>query len=325
MLATNTPQLLSTNTDVTEGDIEQALVRGIEQYFSVCEARIPTFIDKHFHYPGAITTNRMALGWDLLRAPANLIWAPIYALSYLAKLLTYKITGRSWLYGLFGKIPAGFTTQIQQYISSKIMSDLLSQNEMDGLLEDYIVTSLQKTYKNHQYSQENMEQFRALMKPVVKEALSQYQITRTASADITNSLSCAVLGAFAFQKFTPGGIGMAFILAPVLAKTMAVQHFILGETLGGVYYNWFPPEPTFSMIFGMTLVVMLLLSIIAALSGIITDPFQAAVGLHRRRLRKMLKHLKKDVLNKTCGSFQPKDQFFARVLDVFDMMKSGLT
>jgi hypothetical protein len=62
----------------------------------------------------------------------------------------------------------------------------------------------------------------------------------------------------------------------------------------------------------------------AAFSGVIFDPAQAAVGLHRRRLYKLLDHLQRDVTLSTQSSFRPKDRFVARILDMFDMIKSGL-
>ena len=61
---------------LSEVAIERAIQAGIARYFADCRARVPAFIDRHFHYPGAIATNRMALGWDMLRAPINLLWAP---------------------------------------------------------------------------------------------------------------------------------------------------------------------------------------------------------------------------------------------------------
>jgi hypothetical protein len=62
----------------------------------------------------------------------------------------------------------------------------------------------------------------------------------------------------------------------------------------------------------------------AAFSGVIFDPVQAAVGLHRRRLHKLMDHLQRDVTISSQSSFRPKDQFVARILDMFDMIKSGL-
>ena len=52
--------------------IEAAIQRGVDSYFAQCHARIPSFIRQHFGWPGAIATNKVAWGWDLLRAPLNL-------------------------------------------------------------------------------------------------------------------------------------------------------------------------------------------------------------------------------------------------------------
>lgn len=310
--------------NVSELEIEQAIRSGIERYFEDCRARIPAFIDRHFHYPGALATNRKALGWDMLRAPLNLLWAPVYALASLIKLLTRKRTRLKWLHNLADRVPAGFTTRVQQHISDLILVDLLNNRQEDSLLERYLVEALEAVYARHNSEPIDHQRFTQLIEPLVDEALSQYRVTRTASADITNSISCTVLGAFAFQKFTPGGIGLGVVLASMLAKTLAARDFILGETIGGWYYSLFPPEPSLATTASVMAAVLVCLSAFAALSGIIFDPVQSAIGLHRRRLRKLLDHLQRDVLLSTESSFRPKDQFVARVLDTFDMIRSGL-
>lgn len=309
---------------VSEVEIEQAIQAGIERYFDDCRARIPAFIDRHFHYPGAFDTNRKAFGWDMLRAPLNLLWAPVYALASLVRLLTRNRTGLRWLHNLADRVPAGFTTRVQQHISDRILEDLLNNDQEDSLLERYLVEALETVYARHTSEPVDHQRFSRLIEPLVDEALSQYRVTRTASADITNSISCTVLGAFAFQKFTPGGIGLGVVLASMLAKTLAARDFILGETIGEWYYSVFPPEPSLTMTATVMFAVLAALSAFAALSGVIFDPVQAAVGLHRRRLRKLLDHLQKDVTLSTQNSFRPKDQFVARVLDTFDMIRSGL-
>lgn len=309
---------------VSEVEIEQAIGAGIERYFDDCRARIPAFIDRHFHYPGAIATNRKALGWDMLRAPLNLLWAPVYALASLVRILTRKRTGLGWLHDLADRVPAGFTTRVQQHISHLILVDLLNDGQEKSLLESYLVEALEAVYARHTFEPIDHRRFSKLIEPLVDEALSQYRVTRTASADITNSITCTVLGAFAFQKFTPGGIGLGVVLASVLAKTLAARDFILGETIGEWYYSVFPPEPSLATTASVMVAVMAALAAFAALSGVIFDPVQAAVGLHRRRLRKLLDHLQMDVSLSTQSSFRPKDQFVARILDTFDMIRSGL-
>ena len=308
---------------VSEAEINQAIRSGIERYFDDCRARVPAFIDRHFHYPGAVATNRMALGWDMLRAPLNLLWAPVYALACLLKILVPKRTGLMWLHGLANRVPAGFTTRVQQHISHLILVDLLNNTQEGPLLESYLIEALEAVYERHTCAPVDHQRFSRLIEPLVADALSQYRVTRTASADITNSISCTVLGAFAFQKFTPGGIGLGVVLASMLAKTLAARDFILGETIGGWYYSVFPPEPSLATTASVMVAVMAALAAFAALSGVIFDPVQAAVGLHRRRLLKLLDHLQRDVSLSTKSSFRPKDQFVARILDTFDMIRTG--
>lgn len=318
------PIATSPEHNVSEVEIEQAIRSGIERYFDDCRARVPAFIDRHFHYPGAMATNRMALGWDMLRAPINLLWAPVYALVCLVKILVPKRTGLMWLHGLANRVPAGFTTRVQQHISHLILADLLNNGQKDSRLEGYLIEAMKAAYERHTCKPVEHQRFSTLIEPLVADALSQYRMTRTASADITNSISCTVLGAFAFQKFTPGGIGLGVVLASMLAETLAAQDFILGGTLGSWYYSWFPPEPSLATTASVMIAVMGSLAAFAAFSGVIFDPVQAAVGLHRRRLHKLMDHLQRDVTISSQSSFRPKDQFVARILDMFDMIKSGL-
>jgi uncharacterized protein DUF6635 len=309
---------------VSEAQVEQAIRSAVERYFDDCRARIPAFIDRHFHYPGAISTNRMALGWDMLRAPFNLLWAPVYALACVLKMLIPKSSGLRWLHRLANRVPAGLTTRVQQHISHLILVELLNNGQEKPLLERYLLEELEAVYQRYNCEPVNHKQFKELIGPLVADTLSQYRVTRTASADISNSITCTVLGAFAFQKFTPGGIGLGVVLASMLAKTLAARDFILGETIGGWYYSVFPPEPSLATTAGVMLAVMAALAAFAALSGMIFDPIQAAVGLHRRRLHKLLDHLQRDITLHTQSSFRPKDQFVARILDTFDMIRSSL-
>lgn len=308
---------------ISEAEIEHAVREGIRRYFDDCRARVPTFIDRHFHYPGAITTNRRALGWDMLRAPINLLWAPIYALACLTKILLPRRTGLIWLHSLADRVPAGFTTRVQHHISQLILVELLNNGQESPLLERYLVEALEAVYDRHNCESIDHQKFSELVHPLIADTLSQYRVTRTAAADITNSIGCTVLGAFAFQKFTPGGIGLGVVLASMVAKTLAARDFILGETIGGWYYSVFPPEPSLATTASVMVTVMAALAAFAALSGVIFDPVQAAIGLHRRRLHKLLDHLQQDVTLSTQNSFRPKDQFVARILDTFDMVRSG--
>lgn len=314
----------SPEKSISDEEIEQAIHAGIARYFDDCRARVPAFIDRHFHYPGAFATNRKALGWDMLRAPVNLLWAPIYALACLINLLVPERTGLKWLHAVARRVPAGLTTRVQKHISELILTDLLNNSQDGKLLESYLVDALEEVYERHNREPVDHQQFSRMIEPLISDTLNQYRITRTASADITSNLSITVLGAFAFQKFTPGGIGLGVVLASMLAKTLAARDFILGERIGNWYYTLFPPEPSLATTAGVMLAVMVVIAAFAALSGVIFDPIQSAIGLHRRRLHKLLDHLQRDVNLSTRSSFRPKDQFVARILDMFDTLRAGL-
>lgn len=304
--------------------IQAAVVSGIRRYFNRCRGRVPGFIEQHFSYPAALKTNRVAFGFDVLRAPVNLFWAPLFALVSMIRFCVGRSPRLGWLYRLLGRFPAGFTTRVQTHIGELVLHDLLQHGQSKMSLSWFIAEELRGVYQQQEMSSANSVNFHARMEPIVEEALTQYRITRTASADITNTLSCTVLGAFAFQKFTPGGIGIALILATIVSTKLAASDFFLGETLGNLYYSVFPPSPSIGVMMLTIAGVLSLLSACAALSGVISDPFQAATGLHRYRLNKMLSHMERDMLRKSSNSFRPKDQYVARIMECFDLIRAGL-
>lgn len=304
--------------------IEAAIARGAQKYFTACRARLPIFIQQHFGFPGALRTNRAAFGWDLLRAPLNLMWAPFYALVCLAKFFALRSAHSHPVFKWLNKMPAGLTTQVQRDISILLERDLLALNNAKCSLEQCIVQALKDTIQDQGIRLEQYENANSDLQTIVREALAQYRVTRTATADISNSLSCVLLGAFAFKKFTPGGIGIAMVLASMWAQERAIRHFMFGALPGKIYYTWFPPEPSYALIALFTGAIMLIMASIAALAGFIADPVQALTGIHARRLRNMLNHIERDFSSQNIGGYRPKEQFVARMMDLFDILKSSL-
>jgi len=304
-------------------DINRAIRTGAGNYFAHCRQRVPGFVRCHFRYPGAWQTNRVALGWDIVRAPLNLFWAPMFALLCLVRFGLRK-AGYVSLSQKLANIPDGLTTQVQKHLATRVYSELLALDERGNELEKQLGLALQELYNTSHFNPSERAQFCAHITPIVHEALMQYRITRTASSDITNTLASTLIGAFAFNKFTPGGIGVGLVLAGLMAKYVAVKTFLLGDTLGTLYYSAFPPQPDASLTAGSLVVVMVILSAFASFSGLITDPVQAHLKIHQRRLNRLIDHLEQDFMEKTSNSFRPKDQYIARILDLFDVIKSHL-
>ncbi|WP_075187276.1 DUF6635 family protein [Teredinibacter haidensis] len=304
-------------------ELNSVITEATRHYFESCRARIPGFIHRHFQYPGAWHTNRVALGLDIVRAPLNLFWAPVYALISFIKYLLHR-KGYLSLASLLGKVPDGATTQVQKHLAKLIYSDLLQLDCEQSSLEVHIAAALEERYNESHPSINQQKIFAQRIGPLVHQALLQYRITRTASSDITNSIASTLVGAFAFHKFTPGGIGIGLILAAIIAKATAVNEFFLGRNIGYFYYALLPPEPSLELKAWSLLAVLAVLSAFASFSGLITDPLQSVTRLHHQRLHKMINHLEKDFLEEANNSFRPKDQYVARILDMFDVIKPHL-
>jgi hypothetical protein len=260
------------------------------RYFERCRRRVPAFTRRHFRYPGAWRTNRRALGGDLLRAPPNLFWAPFYVTALLAALLARR-AGLARAGRLLERVPAGLPTRVQRYVHARIERELLGLNR--GRRPDDVAA-------------------------LTGEALLRYGTTRTAGADITNSVASTVFGAVALKQFTPGGIAIGLVLAAWLARRQAADTFLLGDTLGRWYYDVFPPEPSLALQLAGIAAVLACLAVLASLSGLFLDPLQARLGLHQYRLRRMLEHLEQDVAARQGSSFRPRDPYLARLLEVID-------
>ena len=65
------------------------------------------------------------------------------------------------------------------------------------------------------------------------------------------------------------------------------------------------------------------MAIITSFTGIITDPIQAKLGLHQKRLNKFVNSLEKELKGIGDSKFEIKDQYLARVFDILDMVKTA--
>src|SRR5215472_9951610 len=59
--------------------LRQAVADGVARYFATRRARVQPFVDRHFSLLGSAAIHRAALGWDILRAPANILLAGPHA------------------------------------------------------------------------------------------------------------------------------------------------------------------------------------------------------------------------------------------------------
>jgi hypothetical protein len=300
----------------TEEHINDAYQHALENYFEQCRSRVPQFVKNHFRYPGAFRTNHRALGWDLLRSPLNLFWAPLYLCLMLFAYLIGKL-GLTAVSQALSTIPGGFTTNVQSYVAERVQTELLQLESIEGTT----VTSMAKELAGENGDTDSsQEQLPAL----IEQALEEYAITRTATADITNALTSSLIGALAWNKFALGAFAIGFMVAAEISHYLAVQSFIFGESLGALYYSVFPAEPSTQVRFLGVMSALMLMAVFAALSGFISDPIQSWLGLHQRRLLRMINSLEQDVLQTSNSRYKPKDQYLARLADSIDALRTPL-
>ncbi|WP_455212417.1 DUF6635 family protein [Kaarinaea lacus] len=310
--------------------ISRAVIQGARDYFAARRQRVAPFVEKHYSLKGALLINRKAIGKDLLRAPANLLWAMPYLGIQASSFVLRKARLQSlsdWL----TKTPPGFRTRVQQEIEwlvrtelfelpfeqgdrhfdhDALLSAILAQPELSELLVGYL--------EKINYLRDKPDFLNQLT-----QHLSAYTNTRSAAADLASGVLSLSAGAVAFKQLTPGAISTGSALAAAIAQQSAISHFVFGSTLGSIYYSVFPAAASIGLLAATTGGVLAALGVLSAFSGIVTDPLQKQFGMHERRLYKLIDALEAQFLEDSSKRFYPKDHYVARVFDLFDMLKTA--
>lgn len=301
------------NSSSTESNAADQLAWAIDAYCGDCLARVTPFVSQHLSGRRAWRLNAHVFGFDLIRIPLNIAWAPFWLLLQLLGLL-FRGLGFKRLAAALAALPAGMQTRVQKRLSALIEQQLLGVNEgqHDPLLV-YMSSAAGVTESQWQAALEHNAVYWQ------SRRFSERMFgARTAIAELSSGLGMALLGALAFKKFTPGAIGGGAVLAGWWVSTQAVDNFWLGDTLGGVWYGWFPPDVSITERLLATGVLVVLLALVASLSGFITDPLQSLLGFHQRRLRRLIEKLRIELKQQLLGNAQTQEQYLARLADVVD-------
>jgi len=318
-------------SDELIADTVHAAVReSSARYIATRRERIKPFTQKHFSFRGSARLNRRALGMDLLRTPANAVWAIPYLLSRSGAAVVRKLGFRRTA-NCFGKVPPGFKTDVEREVEWLLYSEFLEipfeQGERrctrDALFEEIlnhpaiVGLLLPELVRLDELLQ------RQRLKEKLEEHLRTYTASRTAAADLSGSLLSLAAGAAAFSKLTPGSVAMGSTAAAALAQQLAVANFALGPTLGSLYYGVFPATVSAGLLAATTGGLMLAVGVLAALAGIVTDPVQQALGLHERKLAKLVDALEAALQGEAGGELKLHDAYVARVFDLWDLLQTA--
>lgn len=310
--------------------IVEAVRLGTTAYIESRRQRITPFIDRHFSFSGAWRLNKKAIGWDMLRAPANMLWMPVYFVGHVVVGNATQRLGWKGAAEQLARWPAGLRTDVEREVEWLLYSEFLELPFADNgrsctqnawllavLAQPAFVDVLEETVRPAAEHIDDPEFRRQL-----EAKLATYIDNRKDVAEIATTLLAVAAGLAAFKQLNVGAIGLGQVLATTLAYQIAVSNFFLGSTLGGVFYTLFPSAAAAStgLIVGVTGGVAALVGTIAAFAGIITDPAQRALGLHHKKLDSMVTALEKQLTDADDHTYGYKDGLITRLLDVLDML-----
>lgn len=252
-------------------------------------AEIRAFVRATFGLPGSLRLHRFAFGADLLRAPANVMLAPVLLIirltGLLARVLRFPGTA-DWL----SQRKVLLRTNVAEQVATRVLAFIAELNAKG------IGVSVSDSVLEHE--------------------VADYIGVRSAVGEITTTILVLIAGFVVFQTATPGLISLTGPVAEMRAHTLAVEGFPLGQGLGRMYYGVFSTDIGFWHVVATGIVLAMLASVVTTFAGIIADPLQVMTGTHRRRLTRLLNRLE---VGPGRGSGLAREHITARLADLADM------
>jgi hypothetical protein len=311
---------------VLNAELAADIVRAAaHRYGAERRTRLGPYVDRTFSLLGALKVHRAAFGWDLLRAPANLALAG----PQLASRITASLAKRIGLKGAASWLdahPAQFRTDVIDEIEYRLFADLLElpyQRNGRSVLRDAFAEECLRDPRLQSLLEEALRPFAGRLddpglRAWLDQALITYGSARVSAADFVNGLLSAGAGGLAFHKLTPGALSLGPAAAQALVQHAAIAAFPLGATMGGAWYSVFPATVPLAVTVATTGGVAAGLAALSAFAGVLADPVQRWLGLHRRRLERLIDGLERALAGEDPKDFTVRDHYVARLLDLAD-------
>lgn len=252
-------------------------------------AAVDAFACETFGLKGTLGLHRYAVGADLLRAPANVVLAPVFLIIRLAALLVRAM-------------------RFQRFSVWLMQRDILLETRVSKLVTARVaafITTLDRGGLGV-----------AAPDAEIIRQVKGYASARNAIAEITTTIIILTAGYAVFQSATPGILSLAGPVAEMRAHAQAIEQFPLGQGLGRMYYGVFASDLSIWQLVATGFVLAVTASILTAFAGIVADPIQVLTGTHQRRLLRLLDRLDHDVRP---GSGIAREQIAARLADISDI------
>ncbi|HVJ54653.1 MAG TPA: DUF6635 family protein [Aliidongia sp.] len=299
-----------------------AVNAALGRYIEARRRRIRPFIDRHFSLRGSLRLHRRAIGWDMLKAPANLALGLPHAALQLtgagisslgARRLGARLRRRSLL------LDTAVGREIERLVQTELLELPWNGKGRDALAEEIVndptIGAALTRLLAPAGERIGDEAFRARL----ADDLARYVASRPAASELAVALISVGTGALAFERLTPGAMTLGPILAGTLAQNAAVASFPLGPTLGSLWYGMFPASVPLALTAGVTGGLMAGTAVLAAFAGVAADPLQRRLGLHERRLRRLIDALERSLAEPDGPGLALRDHYVARLADLLDV------
>lgn len=282
---------------------------------------------RHFTWPGTLYLHGAALGLDVFRAPINVLLSPILVLARIAawicgKLRFVRLAG--WLLDRRLLLRTAVSARVEAAIFNELLNVPLPADNADpdrATMSRAILAA--PRFRGMVRSRGTVAEAQSAAERILG-AVGDYTDVRSSIAEFTTALVTLVIGAITFHAITPGMMSMAPGLAGVISLSNAVADFPLGAALGGLWYSVFPRGPSPGLVAATVAGLMLVGSLVAAFAGVIADPVQVWLGIHRRRLMRLLDTLDAETEGTRYKPFASQEHFLARIFDLWDAALSLL-
>ena len=309
-----------------DGDTQARLIvdEAAARYCAARRAKIDDFVDRTFSLSGTLKLHRRALGWDLVRSPANLaLSGPHLAARVSAGLARHAglTPAADWLDSRRYFLQTDVARELEWRLFTELLELPIQQSERvsdrDALAAEILRDPrIASGSEDAPQSPAEQEAFRAWL----AGAASTYEGTRVSAADLATAAVSAGVGALAFKKLTPGMLSLGPATAQVLVQHAAIAGFPLGTGAGALWYGAFPAAAPAAFSIGLTGGLLAAGAVIGAFSGVVSDPIQRKLGLHQRRLRRLIDCLERELTGQGDSRFTVRDHYVARTLDVIEAL-----
>ena len=322
------PGLPAAPLDLSTAEAEAILARSAAAYGDAARGRVPDFIDRYFTLAGTLKLHRHALGADLVKAPANLALSLPFVASQ-AGAVALRLTGARNTAERLKRIRWLFETDVGRELVWLVHAELLQLpfesrgrvSKQDAIAETLLADPEVQQRLGPVFAAVAARSSDPAFRQRLERSLAAYTGGRTAAADIATAVIGLGTGWLAYQKFTPSMLSLGPLLAASLANAAAVSSFPLGTGLGALWYGAFPTAAQPALIVGATGSVLAAGAVLTAFAGVFTDPVQRRLGMHRRRLVRLVDMVEAQLAGKDGVELKVHDHYVARLMDLFEVAR----